>query len=90
MTLSEVFTNFIENNAVIKRNRFQYQIVEINDGQNKKIVLITAFLNDNRIVFNIKGNNYRLIVRINYNYQMIWIRFIGTHAEYDKINANEI
>ena len=49
MTLSEVFVNFINNNAVIKRNRFQYQIVEINDGQNKKIVLITAFLNDNRI-----------------------------------------
>lgn len=49
-----------------------------------------SILNNNRIVFNIKGNNYRLIVRINYNHQMIWIRFIGTHAEYDKINANEI
>ena len=49
-----------------------------------------SILNNNRIVFNIKGNTYRLIVRINYNHQMIWIRFIGTHAEYDKINANEI
>ncbi|WP_310027700.1 type II toxin-antitoxin system HigB family toxin [Flavobacterium arsenatis] len=49
-----------------------------------------SILNDNRIVFNIKGNNYRLIVKINYEYQMIWIRFIGTHSEYDKINANEI
>ncbi len=49
-----------------------------------------SILNDNRIVFNIKGNNYRLIVKINYNHQMIWIRFIGTHAEYDKINANLI
>ena len=49
-----------------------------------------SILADNRIVFNIKGNNYRLIVRINYDYQMIWIRFVGTHAEYDKINANEI
>lgn len=48
------------------------------------------FLNDNRVVFNIKGNSYRLIVKINYDYQMIWIRFIGTHAQYDKINANEI
>ena len=47
-------------------------------------------LNDNRIIFNIKGNSYRLIVRINYHYQMILIRFIGTHAEYDKINATEI
>jgi mRNA interferase HigB len=49
-----------------------------------------SFLADNRIVFNIKGNHYRLIVRINYDYQMIWIRFIGTHAEYDKINAKTI
>jgi len=49
MTLSEVFSKFINNNAVIKRNRFQYQIVEINDGHNKNIVLITAFFNDNRI-----------------------------------------
>lgn len=49
-----------------------------------------SVLADNRVVFNIKGNNYRLIVKINYDYQMVWIRFIGTHAEYDKINANEI
>ena len=49
-----------------------------------------SILQDNRVVFNIKGNNYRLIVKINYDYQMVWIRFIGTHAEYDKINANEI
>ena len=49
-----------------------------------------SFLTDNRIVFNIKGNHYRLIVKINYDYQMIWIRFIGTHSEYDKINAKTI
>ena len=49
-----------------------------------------SILSDNRIVFNIKGNNYRLIAKVNYEYQMIWIRFIGAHSEYDKINANEI
>lgn len=49
-----------------------------------------SILPGNRVVFNIKGNNYRLIVKISYTHQMIWIRFIGTHAEYDKINANEI
>ncbi len=36
------------------------------------------------------GNHYRLIVRINYSYQIIWIRFIGTHAEYDKIDATKV
>ncbi|MDG1803600.1 type II toxin-antitoxin system HigB family toxin [Flavicella sp.] len=49
-----------------------------------------SILKENRIVFNIKGNNYRLIVKFNFEYQISWIRFIGTHAEYDKINANEI
>ena len=49
-----------------------------------------SILADNRIVFNIKGNRYRLIVKINYSYQMVWIRFIGTHAEYDKIDATNI
>ena len=49
-----------------------------------------SFLVDNRVVFNIKGNHYRLIVKISYDYQMVWIRFIGTHAEYDKINAKKI
>lgn len=49
-----------------------------------------SFLANNRIVFNIKGNRYRLIVRVNYDYQMVWIRFIGTHSEYDKINAETI
>jgi mRNA interferase HigB len=49
-----------------------------------------SILSDNRIVFNIKGNNYRIIVKINFEYEMVWIRFVGTHAEYDKINANTI
>lgn len=49
-----------------------------------------SILENNRIVFNIKGNSYRLIVRINYYYQMVWIRFIGTHAQYDRIDAAKI
>jgi len=49
-----------------------------------------SFLRDNRVVFNIGGNKYRLIVKINYSYNTVYIRFVGTHAEYDKINAEEI
>jgi len=49
-----------------------------------------SFLSDNRIVFNNKGNSYRLIVKVNYKYKIVWIRFIGTHAQYDKINAKLI
>ena len=47
-------------------------------------------LQDNRVVFNIKGNKYRLIVKINYDYSVVWIRFIGTHREYDNIDATTI
>ncbi|WP_045114531.1 type II toxin-antitoxin system HigB family toxin [Microscilla marina] len=49
-----------------------------------------SILVDNRFVFNIKGNHYRLIVRINFEVKIIWIRFIGTHAEYDKVNADTV
>ena len=49
-----------------------------------------SFLRNNRVVFNIKGNHYRLIVRINYDYGILWIRFVGTHSEYDEIDANTI
>lgn len=56
----------------------------------KKDYPSASILEDNRMVFNIKGNNYRLIVRINYKYGIVWIRFIGTHAEYDKVDATKI
>lgn len=49
-----------------------------------------SIIGNNRVVFNIKGNKYRLIVKINFHYHVVWIRFIGTHAEYDKINAKAI
>ena len=46
-----------------------------------------SFVGHNRVVFNIKGNDYRLIVAVAYRYQAIYIKFIGTHAEYDRIDA---
>ena len=49
-----------------------------------------SILHDNRVVFNISGNTYRLIVKIHYNTGVVYIRFVGTHAEYDKIDAGSI
>jgi mRNA interferase HigB len=47
-------------------------------------------LRGNRVVFNIKGNHYRLVVKIHYNTGIVYIRFIGTHSEYDRIDAETI
>lgn len=49
-----------------------------------------SFVGSNRVVFNIKGNDYRLIVAVHYNRGMMYIRFVGTHAEYDALNVERI
>lgn len=49
-----------------------------------------AVLPKNRAVFNIKGKKYRIVVVIHYNRQVVYIRFVGTHAEYNDINATTI
>jgi mRNA interferase HigB len=48
------------------------------------------FVAHNRAVFDIKGNDYRLIAEINYRRRVLFIRFVGTHAEYDKVDAEEV
>ena len=49
-----------------------------------------SFIGNNRLVFNISGNKYRLVAFARYDIQIIYIRFVGTHAQYDKINVNEV
>ena len=56
----------------------------------KQTYINASILKDNRVVFNIKGNSYRLVVKFNYERQWAFIRFLGTHAEYDRINADKI
>lgn len=49
-----------------------------------------SIIADNRVVFNIQGNAYRLIVKVHYDRGFIYIRFVGTHDEYNRINAETI
>jgi len=49
-----------------------------------------SILKGGRVVFNICGNRYRLVVCINYDFRTIYIRFVGTHKEYDKIDAQTV
>lgn len=61
-----------------------------NPNEVKNTYATASILKDNRIVFNICGNSYRLIAKFNFEKKWIFIRFIGTHKEYDKIDANKI
>jgi mRNA interferase HigB len=49
-----------------------------------------SFIGANRVVFKIAGNKYRLIVKFNYAYGIGYVRFIGTHAAYDRIDAETV
>ena len=49
-----------------------------------------SIISSERVVFNIKGNDYRLIVAINYHYQVLLIKWLGTHKEYDQIDAEKV
>lgn len=59
-------------------------------GDVKHQVGSASILKDGRVVFNIAGNKYRVVVWINYPYRVVYIRFIGTHAQYDRIDAQTI
>ena len=48
------------------------------------------YVGNDRYVFNIRGNRYRLIARIHFNIRTVYIRFIGTHSAYDKVNASTV
>ncbi len=58
--------------------------------QVKRDIRSASILKDGRAVFNIAGNKYRIVVWINYAYRVVYIRFIGTHAQYDRIDAQTI
>jgi mRNA interferase HigB len=49
-----------------------------------------SIIGDNRVIFNILGNKYRLIVRISFMYKTAQIKWFGTHAEYDKLDATTV
>ena len=61
-----------------------------NSNELKQQYKNASILGEGRVVFNIKGNKYRLVVTIEYEFQVIFIRFIGTHKQYDKINIKII
>ena len=71
-----------------------YREVEKEDwsqpAQVKEKYRSASIVKGSRVVFNIKGNDYRLVVRINYPYRVVYVRFVGTHVEYDAIDVEEV
>jgi mRNA interferase HigB len=61
-----------------------------NPNDIKKEYPRASILKSGRVVFNVCGNSYRLITQINYPRQWVFVRFIGTHQEYDRIDADKI
>jgi mRNA interferase HigB len=56
----------------------------------KKRYSSASFIQGNRVVFNIKGNEYRLVVAVAYRFEAVYIKFVGTHTQYDAIDARTI
>jgi mRNA interferase HigB len=61
-----------------------------NTADVKRRYRTASIISADRIVFNIKGNDYRLIVAVDFEKSIVWIKWIGTHRDYDKINAREV
>jgi len=56
----------------------------------KRLYASASILKGGRVVFNMCGNRYRLVVRINFKQQIVFVRFVGTHAEHDAIDAETV
>jgi mRNA interferase HigB len=56
----------------------------------KRAIRTASILKDGRVVFNVAGNKYRIVVWINFPYRVVYIRFIGTHRQYDRIDAQTV
>ena len=74
--------------------RAWYHDAKVADWKNsndlKRQYINANIVGEGRVAFNIKGNDYRFVVAIDYEFQVIFIRFIGTHKQYDKIDAKTI
>jgi mRNA interferase HigB len=61
-----------------------------NPNEVKEMYRSASIVGDEKVVFNIAGNKYRLIVSINYYAKIVFVKFIGTHKQYDKINVEDL
>jgi mRNA interferase HigB len=91
--LREFFENPEYSNSEVSLRAWYHDVKTAewkNSNELKQQFKNASIVGDGRVVFNIKGNDYRLVVAIDYEFQVIFVRFIGTHKQYDKIDAKTI
>ena len=79
--------------AAIPLQEWYHELVKCsfkNFNELKRVYGSVSLVGDDRVVFNIMGNKYRLVVRIVFEYKTIQVKWFGTHSEYDKINVATI
>ncbi len=92
-TLREFFEQPIYRDSKISLEAWHHEVLKA-DWSNPNEIKIqyksASIVGHNKVVFNICGNKYRLIVKINYFAKIVYIKFIGTHKQYDKINVDNL
>lgn len=92
-TLKEHWKKFGRDDSEQQLRAWYYEVRKAtwkNPNEVKKQYRSASIVGDNRVVFNICGNKYRLVVKINYEIGWVFIRFVGTHKEYDKIDVTTV
>lgn len=90
-TLIEFYTKYPDAKKPIELWYSEIKEIDFNTFNELKAIYKNAnIVANNRVVFNIKGNNYRLVVNINFYTKQIFIIWFGTHKDYDKINVETI
>lgn len=90
-TLNQYAESYPE--AKVALQRWYYELIEAdfkNFNELKKVYLNASLVANERVIFNICGNKYRLVVRINFRFKAIQVKCFGTHNEYDKINVETV
>ena len=89
--LREFWEEYPDSEEALKAWHHEVDTIEwANSAEVKDKYRSASIINASRVVFNICGNKYRLIVAINYKFKIVYVRFVGTHKKYDRVNVEEI
>ena len=90
-TLREFWAEYPDSKGQLEAWHSEVSNADWETPQELKLQYGTAsILKEGRVVFNICGNTYRIVVWINYRFKLVYVKYIGTHEQYDNINANTV